>query len=233
MDIFNFKAVVLLTFKYFFKKTQQECSLSAIEKKFSMPVNLNALIRYKTINSCLYGGVRKYDIQELIEACSNAVSESRGRYCRISERTIRDDIRVMRSDILGFNAPIVQHRGLYFYSDPNYTILSVGICDPGILQMVIKSLMRISNDVKHPELEIIIEKLRMFSPESFEYDCSEESISLRKISEHKNSAIQTGSASVKFILEDSINYERPLKDVICFRNKMIGQIIWEDVMKAF
>ena len=45
---------------------------------------------------------------ELIDACSNALDETRGRGIRISERTIRDDLRVMRSDILGFNAPIVQ-----------------------------------------------------------------------------------------------------------------------------
>lgn len=140
-----------------------------------MPVNLNALIRYKTINSCLYGGLRKYDINELIEACSGALSESRGKYSRISERTIRDDIRVMRSDILGFNAPIAQNRGLYFYTDPKYTILSVGINDPGILQMVIKSLLRIRSDVKHPEIEKILEKLRSVTPEFFEEANSVES----------------------------------------------------------
>jgi hypothetical protein len=61
----------------------------------------------KTINTCLYGGKRRYNINELINACSNALDETRGRGIRISERTVRDDLRVMRSDILGFNAPIV------------------------------------------------------------------------------------------------------------------------------
>ena len=103
-----------------------------------MPANLNALIRYKTINSCLFGGKRKYDIDELIGACSDALSEARGRITRISERTIRDDIRVMRSEILGFNAPIEQKDGLYYYSDPKYNILSVSVTDPGVLHMIIK-----------------------------------------------------------------------------------------------
>lgn len=133
-----------------------------------MPANLNALIRYKTINSCLYGGKRKYDIHELIDACSDALNESRGRGISISERTVRDDLRVMRSDILGFNAPIVQKDGLYFYSDPKYTILSVGITDPGIMDAVIKSLIRMRKEVKHPELEIMLKKLKALSPESFE-----------------------------------------------------------------
>jgi hypothetical protein len=132
-----------------------------------MPANLNALIRYKTINSCLYGGKRKYDIHELIDACSDALNEARGRGGRISERTVRDDLRVMKSEILGFNAPIMQKGGLYYYSDPKYTILSVGITDPGILDTVIKSLIKIRKEVKHPELEIVLKRLKTLSPESF------------------------------------------------------------------
>jgi hypothetical protein len=159
-----------------------------------MPANLNALIRYKTINSCLFGGKRKYYIEELIDACSAALSEARGRTTRISERTIRDDIRILRSDILGFNAPIEQKDGLYYYSDPKYTALTINITDPGLLEMIIKSLLRISKDVKHPELEIILQKLRSLAPLSFEtekgernilYNLSEEAFSESSIPKHR------------------------------------------------
>jgi hypothetical protein len=135
-----------------------------------MPSNLNALIRYKTINSCLYGGVRRWSIAELIDACSGALMESRGRYTRISERTIRDDIRIMRSEILGFNAPIKQKEGLYYYSDPKYSIMSAGITDSVLAERVIRLLLEIRNQVRHPELEIILEKLREISPASFVND---------------------------------------------------------------
>jgi hypothetical protein len=160
-----------------------------------MPANLNALIRYKTINSCLFGGKRKYDIDELIEACSAALSEARGRTTKISERTIRDDIRVMRSDILGFNAPIEQKDGLYYYSDPKYTALAVNITDPGVMEMIIRSLLRISTDVKHPELEIILQKLRSLSPLSFQaekielnasYDLTDEAFPASRMSKRKD-----------------------------------------------
>src|SRR5512137_855769 len=97
-----------------------------------MPANLNALIRYKTINSALYGGNRRWSIPELTEKCSSALAEYRGRYKIVSERTIRDDIRVMRSDILGYNAPIKQQSGLYYYSDPLYSIINVSITDSGL-----------------------------------------------------------------------------------------------------
>ena len=103
-----------------------------------MPANLNALIRYKTINSCLSGGRRRWSIDELRERCSEALAENRGRYTTVSERTIRDDIRVMRSDILGFNAPIRQEGGLYFYSDPGYSILSLRITDAGLAEQILR-----------------------------------------------------------------------------------------------
>jgi hypothetical protein len=124
-----------------------------------MPSNLNALIRYKTINSCLYGGRRRWSLDELIDRCSEALTEYRGRKSSVSERTIRDDIRVMRSEILGFNAPIRQKGGLYYYDDPYYSILSISLTDSGLLQKILEMLIRIRPEVNHPELEILIEKL--------------------------------------------------------------------------
>lgn len=124
-----------------------------------MPSNLNALIRYKTINSCLYGGRRRWSLDELIDRCSEALTEYRGRKSSVSERTIRDDIRVMRSDILGFNAPIMQKGGLYWYDDPYYSILSISFTDSGLVKKILEMLIKIRPEVNHPEIEILIEKL--------------------------------------------------------------------------
>ncbi|MEO0038284.1 MAG: hypothetical protein RIQ59_1495 [Bacteroidota bacterium] len=87
-----------------------------------MPVNLNALIRYKTIDECLTNKNLKCTIDVLIDKCSEKLSESQGLYSGVSERTIRNDIRILRSDILGFNAPIVIDGGIYSYEDINFTI---------------------------------------------------------------------------------------------------------------
>ncbi|MFZ4523654.1 MAG: hypothetical protein ACOYNC_18275 [Bacteroidales bacterium] len=133
-----------------------------------MPANLNALIRYKTINSCLYGGRRKWSIRELIEACSEALGESRGRYNLISERTVRDDLRVLKSDILGFNAPIEQEKGFYFYSDPQFSILTLKITDAGLADKIFTFLIHLRNDIQHPELESIIEQLCKLTNKTYE-----------------------------------------------------------------
>ena len=98
-----------------------------------MPTNLNALIRYKTIDTLLQGGRVFYSIEKLQLACSEALAEHRGVYKMVSERTIRDDIRVMRSDILGYNAPIVVKEGRYTYANPNFSIQNTSIASNQLL----------------------------------------------------------------------------------------------------
>jgi hypothetical protein len=134
-----------------------------------MPANLNALIRYKTINGCLYGGKRWWTVRELRNACSEALAESRGRYEPVSERTLRDDIRVMRSDILGFNAPILQKAGLYYYGDPNFSILTLNITDAGLAEKILEFLTMLRAEVKHPELETILEQLCNLTGKPYEF----------------------------------------------------------------
>lgn len=124
-----------------------------------MPANLNALIRYKTIDNCLSNPYRKWTIGELSEACASALKEHRGIYSGISIRTIREDIRVMRSDILGFNAPIVQSGGHYTYEDRDYSIFNATIKESGLLARVLDFILEIQTDIHHPELEKIIESI--------------------------------------------------------------------------
>ena len=72
-----------------------------------MANNKNALIRYKTIDKCLQNRYRKWTLEDLIEACSDALYEYEGKMMNVSKRTIQLDIQTMRSDKLGYNAPII------------------------------------------------------------------------------------------------------------------------------
>ena len=72
-----------------------------------MPANRNALIRYKTIDTCLRNRYRQWTLEDLIDACSDALYEYEGIDKGISRRTIQMDIQMMRSEKLGYNAPIV------------------------------------------------------------------------------------------------------------------------------
>lgn len=104
-----------------------------------MPVNRNALIRYRTIDRCLQNRRRKWTIEDLIDACNEALYEFEGRKQSVSLRTIRLDLSAMRSDKLGYNAPIiVRDKKYYSYEDPEYSITNTPLSsqDLGILQEV-------------------------------------------------------------------------------------------------
>jgi hypothetical protein len=126
-----------------------------------MPANLNALIRYKAIDRCLSNRFSPCNIGQLQEICSEALGEFRGVYKKVSERTIRDDIRVMRSEMLGFNAPIVCKDGLYSYSDPNYSIFAVSIRDMALLKQVMQILLDNRMRLREKGVDDVIRELGM------------------------------------------------------------------------
>lgn len=91
-----------------------------------MPVNRNALIRYRTIDNCLQNRFRKWTLDDLIEACSNALYEYEGIDKGVSRRSVQADIEMMRSDKLGYEAPIiVVDKKFYTYAEKNYSITNI------------------------------------------------------------------------------------------------------------
>jgi predicted DNA-binding transcriptional regulator YafY len=93
-----------------------------------MSVNKLALIRYKTIDECLKNRFRKWSLDDIIERVATRLYEYEGITSGVSKRTVQADIQLMRSDKLGYNAPIVvTDRKFYSYSDPAYSITKVPI----------------------------------------------------------------------------------------------------------
>lgn len=88
-----------------------------------MPVNRNALIRYRTIDNCLQNRYKKWTLDDLIDACSDALYEFEGIDTGVSRRTVQADIEMMRSNKLGYEAPIaVVDKKYYTYSEKGYSI---------------------------------------------------------------------------------------------------------------
>ena len=95
-----------------------------------MPANKNALIRYKTIDRCLRNRYRRWTIDDLVEACSDALYEMEGIVKGVSLRTVQGDLQIMRSDKLGYNAPIEVYDKIYYrYADPDYSISDTPLTD--------------------------------------------------------------------------------------------------------
>ena len=98
-----------------------------------MPANKNALIRYKTIDRCLRNRYRRWTLDDLVDACCDALYDMEGITKGVCTRTVQMDIQIMRSDKLGYNAPIEVYNRIYYrYADPDYSItempLSVDDC---------------------------------------------------------------------------------------------------------
>lgn len=98
-----------------------------------MSQNKNALIRYKTIDKCLQNQYRKWTLEDLMEACSEALFEYEGKENSVSKRTTQLDIQLMRSEKLGYNAPIVVYdKKFYKYEDDEYTITDIPLTETDI-----------------------------------------------------------------------------------------------------
>ncbi|NHN24531.1 WYL domain-containing protein [Flavobacterium jejuense] len=98
-----------------------------------MAQNKNALIRYKTIDKCLQNKYRQWTLEDLIEACSNALFEYEGKEMNVSKRTIQLDIQMMRSEKLGYNAPIaVYDKKYYHYEEEDFSITDIPLTETDI-----------------------------------------------------------------------------------------------------
>jgi len=95
--------------------------------------NKNALIRYKTIDKCLQNQYRQWTLEDLVNACSEALFEYEGKEDSVSKRTIQLDLQMMRSEKLGYNAPIVVYdKKFYKYEDEDYSITDIPLTETDI-----------------------------------------------------------------------------------------------------
>lgn len=98
-----------------------------------MAQNKNALIRYKTIDKCLQNKYRTWTLEDLIAGVSNALFEYEGKENPVSKRTLQLDIQLMRSEKLGYNAPIVVYDKKYYkYEDDEFTITDIPLTETDI-----------------------------------------------------------------------------------------------------
>ncbi|KGK31203.1 YafY family protein [Cellulophaga sp. E6(2014)] len=127
-----------------------------------MALNKNALIRYKSIDKCLQNNYRQWTLDDLIEACSDALYEYEGREVNVSKRTVQLDIQLMRSDKLGYNAPIsVYDKKYYKYEEEGYSITDIPITenDMNVLSETVEMLKQFKDFSLFSELGGIIQRL--------------------------------------------------------------------------
>ena len=106
-------------------------SLSPKQKSKIMPTNKNASIRYQALDKCFGRTNKKYFIEDLIEACNealyefNGMNKNTGEKSSVKRRQIFDDIKYMESEA-GWQIQLERlkegKRTYYRYKDPNFSI---------------------------------------------------------------------------------------------------------------
>lgn len=127
-----------------------------------MPANKNALIRYKTIDNCLRNKYRRWTLDDLVEACCDALYDMEGITKGVCSRTVQMDIQIMRSDKLGYNAPIEVYDRIYYrYADPNYSItdMPLSIDDYKLIKEAIV-LLENKNDKNNEDTIKVLNKVQ-------------------------------------------------------------------------
>lgn len=127
-----------------------------------MATNKLALLRYKTIDDCLKNRFRKWTLEDLIEKVADALYEYEGITTGVSRRTIQADIQVLRSDRLGYNAPIVViDKKFYSYEDAAYSITKspVNNADMEKMREIVSVLKHLNGFNYFDEMSDLIAKL--------------------------------------------------------------------------
>ncbi len=95
-----------------------------------MPTNKHATIRYHALDRCFSNYGRRFFIEDLIEACNQAIYEFAGIEDGVKRRQIFDDITFMESE-QGWSIPLERikdgKRVYYRYSDKSFSIKNHGI----------------------------------------------------------------------------------------------------------
>jgi predicted DNA-binding transcriptional regulator YafY len=191
-----------------------------------MPVNLDALIRYHTIDQCFQNHFKKWTWEDLAKACFNALDEVRYRSEKntVSKRTIENDIKILRSSILGYNAPIFCKKGLYSYSDIHYSIKNASLTQEDIrnIFLAVETLKQYKG-------------FQFFDNLKHTFDSLEHRVTaqlhenLKKVIHFEDTYLPTGTTFINSIL-DAIQYQQVLKVIY---QKFDSEVIKENILHPY
>ena len=128
-----------------------------------MPTNKNAAIRYQTLDKCFRDRRHRYYIDDLIDACEEALEYYNGTG-GVSRRQIFEDIKFMESET-GWSIPLERKKDgkkvYYRYEDPDFSINQQPLTDEEAqqLQTVILTLGRFRGLPSNEWVEEVISNL--------------------------------------------------------------------------
>jgi len=143
-----------------------------------MATNKNAIIRYQALNKCFRNPGRKYFLDDLIDACNEALLDLDPNSTGVKRRQIFDDIKFMK-DSRGYDAPIEVYRDgkktFYRYEDLNFSINNQPLNEQEAQQLK-ESLLTLSRFKGMPQFDWV-EELKARLEQSFNLTTEEKVLS--------------------------------------------------------
>ncbi|MBL1408715.1 helix-turn-helix transcriptional regulator [Sphingobacterium faecale] len=103
-----------------------------------MATNKQASIRYRILDNCLSNPQKRFSFQDLLDCLDTELSEINPNHKNISVRTLREDIKYMRSPE-GGSAPIEIYKqdgkSYYRYADKDFKLYNQGLNSPEVQQL--------------------------------------------------------------------------------------------------
>lgn len=103
-----------------------------------MATNKQAAIRYRILDACLSNRAKRYTFDDLMERCNEGLAEANSEHKGISIRTLRDDLKHLRSPE-GGNAIIETYRydgkTYYRYQDKDFSLYNQSL-NPGEVEQL-------------------------------------------------------------------------------------------------
>ncbi len=143
-----------------------------------MSKNQNPTIRYQALNKCFRNPGKKYFIEDLVEACNEALLDFNPRSSGIQKRQVQYDIKFLR-DSRGYSAPIEAikdgKRTYYRYSDLSFSINNQPLNEQEAQQLK-ESLLTLRRFKGMPQFEWV-EELSLRLEKTFHLESEENIIS--------------------------------------------------------
>lgn len=179
-----------------------------VTKLHNMPKNKNAVIRYQVLDKCFSDFRHRYYIDDLIDACANALMEYAG-YDSVSRRTVFDDIAFMESE-QGWSIPLERHKDgkkvYYRYEYEGYSINKQELTTDEISQLktTILTISRYRGLPATEWLEDVISNLeyrfglKSHSPNVLSFDQNKELKGIKHLSTLIDAASNKQTLSVRY-----------------------------------
>lgn len=91
-----------------------------------MPIQKNAWIRHRALDTCLSDKIKQYTIEDLVDACNKALELHDSNTNGVSKRTVYGDLNFLASDA-GYEAEINKTKDgkwvYYSYCDPHFSLV--------------------------------------------------------------------------------------------------------------